>query len=172
MIKLPIRYTIVGRGIVFRDNKLLLVSTDGSDWHLPGGMIDDIEPVENACIRELYEEAGIVVKINSFATVYEAILKMPEHGNFLRTITMCFHCDIVDDSAFGDNWIDPDDNLIKYRKFFNKEEYGNIPPNGMFRFKFDEYRQLNGKHVDYINFTGVESDKLYDSIDFSDKKFL
>lgn len=53
------------------DNKLLLVSNDGSFWYLPGG---HMEPRENLAVcakREVFEETGYEVIIQDILYVFE-----------------------------------------------------------------------------------------------------
>ncbi len=61
------------RGAVFRGDDVLLVSEliDGGRWTLPGGWADVNEtPAENA-VREVHEEAGLVVKATKLAMVVD-----------------------------------------------------------------------------------------------------
>ena len=55
------------RVICLRDRKLLLVQhrwTDGSHfWLLPGGGIKEGESIEDAAIREVWEEAGVRIRV-------------------------------------------------------------------------------------------------------------
>lgn len=49
-------------GICFTDDsRIVLVTTDGKTWHLPGGHPEDNETIEEAFIREVKEEAYATV---------------------------------------------------------------------------------------------------------------
>lgn len=53
--------------VINKENKVLLLKRSHDDvwcpscWGFPGGMVDKGEEPSDACIRELYEEAGIIV---------------------------------------------------------------------------------------------------------------
>ncbi len=52
-----------GRGVVFKDNKILLVKERADDlWSLPGGWIDINESPSAAVVREIREESGFETK--------------------------------------------------------------------------------------------------------------
>lgn len=61
------------RGIVLRDGMLLLTFEVNTDqYFLPGGGLEAMETPEEACIRELGEETGLVVRpFHLFATIHE-----------------------------------------------------------------------------------------------------
>ena len=56
------------------DNKFLLVKSRRG-WEFPGGYIDEMEAIENAAIREVKEESGIVIEIDHFLGVEQDILR-------------------------------------------------------------------------------------------------
>lgn len=60
-------YNIGVGGAVVRDGRLLLVrraSRHGhGNWQLPGGYIEPDETIEQAVVREVHEEAGIVAEV-------------------------------------------------------------------------------------------------------------
>ena len=53
------------RGVVFRDQKILLVreNLDGGRWTVPGGWADINEAPSEATEREVYEETGYHVQV-------------------------------------------------------------------------------------------------------------
>src|SRR2546430_9522752 len=60
-------YNIGVGGAVVRDGKLLLVrraSRHGrGNWQLPGGFIEPDETIEQAVVREVQEETGVVAEV-------------------------------------------------------------------------------------------------------------
>jgi ADP-ribose pyrophosphatase YjhB (NUDIX family) len=76
-------YNIGVGGAVVRDGRLLLVrraSRHGrGNWQLPGGFIEPNETIEQAVVREVLEEAGVIAEV-------EAVLGLrsrydPDSGN-------------------------------------------------------------------------------------------
>ena len=83
-------YNIGVGGAVVRDHRLLLVrraSRHGrGNWQLPGGFIEPDETIEQAVVREVEEEAGVVGEV-------EAVLGLrsrydPESGNGMYVILL------------------------------------------------------------------------------------
>ena len=81
-------YNIGVGGAVVRDGQLLLVrraSRHGrGNWQLPGGFIEPDETIEQAVVREVKEEAGVVAEV-------EAVLGLrsrydPESGNGIYVV--------------------------------------------------------------------------------------
>lgn len=62
------------RGVVFRDNKILMVKEHEDDlWSLPGGWSDvNISPGETAA-KEVFEEAGYTVKPKKILALYDKL---------------------------------------------------------------------------------------------------
>lgn len=60
------------RGVVFKDQKILLVKelSDGL-WTLPGGWVDVNETPSEAVEREVWEESGYRVKANRLMALYD-----------------------------------------------------------------------------------------------------
>jgi len=61
--------------VIFDENKILVSQRDGGDmagrWEFPGGKIETGETHEQALKREIMEELGIIISVNSFLLTIE-----------------------------------------------------------------------------------------------------
>ncbi|MEN8116380.1 MAG: NUDIX hydrolase [Bacteroidota bacterium] len=81
-------------------------------WALPGGFIDIDETLEEACIRELEEETGLVVNYMEQFRAYDAINRDPRH----RTISVVYSAELKEkqdvkggDDAARAEWFSSDE---------------------------------------------------------------
>lgn len=84
------------RGVVFRDDQLLLVRERGEGkWTLPGGWADPGEsPAENV-VREIQEESGFLTRASKILAVYDRS-KHPHAPPFAFHVYKLFvHCTLV-----------------------------------------------------------------------------
>lgn len=87
------------RGVVFRDQKLLLVreNLDGGRWTVPGGWADINETPSQATEREVYEETGYSTEARKVIAVYDR--RLHGHGPHLFHIyKLFFLCDLTSDA--------------------------------------------------------------------------
>ena len=83
------------RGVVFRDDRILLVKelADGG-WTLPGGWIDLNEPPTRAAEREVWEESGYQVRAQKLLGVYDR----NQHGypkSVFHTYKLFIQCELL-----------------------------------------------------------------------------
>ncbi len=97
--EVPIRVgcsaTVFGSG---RATLLLTRRTDNQQWCLPGGGVDPGETVEEAVLRELWEETGLQGRVVQFLGVYSTphrVVAYPD-GNRFQIIALNFEVEIVD----------------------------------------------------------------------------
>jgi ADP-ribose pyrophosphatase YjhB (NUDIX family) len=87
------------RGVVFKDDKILLVKelSDGC-WTLPGGWMDVNETPGEAVAREVHEEAGYIVRPVKLMAIYDRRL----HGHppyMFHIYKLFFMCDLIGGEA-------------------------------------------------------------------------
>lgn len=78
-------------GVIFnkkRDKILIIQRLDVPVWVLPGGGVDPEETFEEAIIREVYEETGLIVKVYRKVAEYSPI-------NRLAYPTYLFECAVI-----------------------------------------------------------------------------
>ena len=86
--------------IIFDESRgriLLTKRTDNGRWCLPGGGMDPGESVEEACIREAYEETGLRVKVSRLVGVYTSPDLVIEYadGNIFHPVSLSFEVEIT-----------------------------------------------------------------------------
>ena len=80
-----------------RGKVLLTRRTDNGQWCLPGGMIDPGESVAEGCVREVYEETGLKVRVVRLTGVYsnpDRLTVYPD-GNKAHVIVLNFEVEQV-----------------------------------------------------------------------------
>jgi 8-oxo-dGTP pyrophosphatase MutT (NUDIX family) len=110
---LPVAYAAVRNG----DGRVLLVRrADDENWELPGGRVDVGESASQAVVREVAEEAGVVIKVTGVLGVYSDpghVLAYPD-GEVRQQFAVCFeawtvdrdvHPDLIETSAA--RWFSP-----------------------------------------------------------------
>jgi ADP-ribose pyrophosphatase YjhB (NUDIX family) len=120
------------RGVVFKDNRILLVKelADGG-WTLPGGFVDVGEPPSRAVEREVFEESGYLVKAEKLLAVYDRNL----HGHppyIFHLYKLFIRCELVGGKA-------ADSIETAGADFFTEETH---PPLSLARFTGDELQRM------------------------------
>lgn len=109
-----------------KDRKLLLVKQhhEGKDiWMVPGGGIEDGETSQDAAIREIMEETGLVVHIERLLWHVEEVSEKrgQRFVNFFLGSIIGGHPELGSDPEFGE-----DDQVLKDLKFFSQEELADL----------------------------------------------
>jgi 8-oxo-dGTP pyrophosphatase MutT (NUDIX family) len=86
--------------IIFDESRqkiLLTRRTDNGRWCLPGGAMDAGESAEECCVREVWEETGLQVKVTRFIGLYSS----PDHittyadGNRWQVVALSFEAEVI-----------------------------------------------------------------------------
>lgn len=77
---------------------LLTKRTDNGQWCLPGGGIDPGESANEACIREVLEETGLLVEVKKLIGVYSNPNQLIEYadGNRFQIIALNFEVELLE----------------------------------------------------------------------------
>lgn len=74
-------------GVVIEDDRILLLNQDtdtGRGWSLPGGKVEEGEPIRDALVREMGEETGLDVEPGRLLYVCD---HLPESGTHVVHLT-------------------------------------------------------------------------------------
>ncbi len=80
-----------------RQSVLLTRRSDNGRWCLPGGAMDPGESAAEACVREVLEETGLVVRVGRLIGVYTTPHRIIEYadGNRRQGLTLCFEAEPI-----------------------------------------------------------------------------
>jgi ADP-ribose pyrophosphatase YjhB (NUDIX family) len=71
----PVHIVSVGGLIENDEGKILMLKSPDRGWEIPGGQVEEGEPLTDALKREVKEETGIDIEVGSLKTVYSNITK-------------------------------------------------------------------------------------------------
>lgn len=99
------------RGVIFREGRILLVHERAEDaWSLPGGWADLGESPADIAVREVREEAGLVVRPVKLLAVLDK-LRHPHPPALHHIYKIFIRCEVVQEGELADN---PETDQIGY----------------------------------------------------------
>lgn len=82
--------------IIQNENKdILLQQRPDGKWGLPGGIMELSESVQEAAMREVFEETGLIVKIDYLQGVYSKYFAEYKNGDKAQVIVVTFCASVV-----------------------------------------------------------------------------
>jgi ADP-ribose pyrophosphatase YjhB (NUDIX family) len=113
-----------------REKVLLLQRADDGRWAVPGGAMEAGESLSEACMREVFEETGLKVKVNRLLSVYTSPHRLLTYldGNKLQAVNLHFEAEIVDGKLTVNH------EAIEFG-FFSFIETGELDMHGMDRMR-------------------------------------
>lgn len=86
------RFPVSAKGILIRDNSVLLVKNERQEWELPGGKLGSSESLIDCVSREFLEETGIAIEVGDLVTVWQY-----QVARNSRVIVVAYRCKAVGD---------------------------------------------------------------------------
>lgn len=94
----PFRPVLGVGALILRENHVLLVERGKPPlvgyWSIPGGLVETGERLEDALIREVWEETGLTVTTDFIATVFERIMPDATGGCEYHYVLVDFYCTV------------------------------------------------------------------------------
>ncbi len=77
--KLPVHFIAAG-GLIYKEDKVLLIKSERRGWEFPGGVIEQGESIIDGLKREILEESGIAAEPVSLVGIYQNLSEKKGYG--------------------------------------------------------------------------------------------
>lgn len=117
--QLPVHF-VSAAGLVYKDDKVLLIKTKKRGWELPGGVVEQGESILDGLKREISEESGVIAEVETMVGIYQRLSSQPGYGPLEgmvlpTTVNLTFICkyvggkETVSDESIEVDWFAPNE---------------------------------------------------------------
>lgn len=129
----PVHF-VSAAGVVFKENKVLLIRSDRRGWEFPGGIVEQGESVLDGLKREILEESGIVSEPVYLTGIYQNVAFKQGYGplegmKLPTSVNLVFRCryvsgtETISDESREVGWFTPDEALKMITQTYLKKEF-------------------------------------------------
>lgn len=112
-------------GVVVEKGKVLLSKQwDGYDF--PGGGVEIGETIEEALIREFWEETGIKVKVGRILACESSFFKLPSSGKYVQSILMYYKCKKIGGKLTTENFDESEKTYADMPEWINVKDVNKL----------------------------------------------
>ena len=133
MTEFPVHF-VSAAGVVFKEDKVLLIKSDRRGWEFPGGLVENGEAVLDALKREIHEESGIIVEPEYITGIYQNVAFKQGYGplegmTLPTTVNLVFRCryvegiETVSEESREVDWFTPEDAVNMITQSYLKKEF-------------------------------------------------
>ena len=133
MTEFPVHF-VSAAGVVFKEDKVLLIRSDRRGWEFPGGVVEHGEAVIDALKREIFEESGINAEPEYLTGIYQNVAFKQGYGpleglTLPTTVNLVFRCryvggvETVSEESREVGWFTPEDAVNMITQSYLKKEF-------------------------------------------------